>query len=63
MKTSKIAAFFSWIVSLFDVRKWEQKSRIIVAVLLSLLVTATGLSFVKTSEEELMDSASQRIRT
>ena len=63
MKTSKIAAFFSWIVSLFDVRKWEQKSRIIVAVLLSLFVIATGLAFVKPSEKELMDSASQRIRT
>ena len=63
MKNSKTASVFKSIVSAFDVRKWEQKSRIIAVVLLTLFVVATAFAFVKPSEQELMDSASQKIRT
>lgn len=63
MKTSKMSDFFRSVASAFDVRKWEQKSRIIAIVLVSLFVIATVFAFVKPSEEQLMDSASQQIRT
>ena len=62
MKNSKIASFFKWLLSLFDVRKWEKKSRVIAVVLLTLFVAATALAFVKPDETELMDSASDKIR-
>ena len=63
MKKSRIASFFRWLVSCFDVRKWERKSKIIAVVLLAIFVVATAFAFVKPSEEQLMDSASQKIRT
>lgn len=50
------------VVSAFDVRKWEKKSKIIAVVLLALFVAASVLAIVKPSEERMMNCASQQIR-
>lgn len=50
------------VASAFDVRRWEQKTRVIVGVLLALFVAATVLSFFKPSEQVMMEKASAQIR-
>ncbi|MDD6396639.1 MAG: amino acid ABC transporter permease [Acutalibacteraceae bacterium] len=55
--------FLKSIVSAFDVRKWEKKSKIIAVVLLAIFVAASVLALLKPSEERLMNCASTAIRT
>lgn len=60
MKTLK--KILKSVVSVFDVRKWENNSKILAVVLLVLLVVASVLAVIKPSEERLMNCASQEIR-
>lgn len=55
--------FLKSIISAFDVRKWEKKSKIIAVVLLTIFVVASVLAVLKPSEERLMNCASTEIRT
>ena len=54
--------FLKSILSAFDVRKWEKKSKIIAIVLLTIFVAASVLAVLKPSEERMMKCASTQIR-
>lgn len=58
----KVLKFFKSLVSVFDVRRWERKTKIIIGTLLALFVAATILAALKPGEQELMDKASPQIR-
>ncbi len=59
---SKALKILKSIVSAFDVRRWEKKSKIIAVTLIALFAVATVFAAIKPSEQELMDKASPQIR-